>query len=134
MKTKILLLFVLFFVASCGDNPKEEIIIGFWKLENVKTNQNINDIEQYKTAMDQLIRTTSIQFNEDNSFGGTIWGDTSFGYWNIKKDSLIINDLSNKNEFSVHICDLNQHKLVIQETVDSVVEIWIRLYVGMMLE
>jgi Lipocalin-like domain len=124
MKIKILFIFVLLFAISCDDEPKDKVIVGFWQLKTVKTNQNISEPEQYKMAMDQLIRTTSIQFNEDKSFGGTIWGDTSFGYWHIKKDSLIINDLSNKIEFSVFIAELNPNTLIIQETVDSVVEIF----------
>lgn len=124
MKKIILFLFVLIFAISCDDEPKDKAIVGFWQLKTVKTNQNISDPEQYKMAMDQLIRTTSIQFNEDKSFGGTIWGDTSFGYWHIKKDSLIINDLSNKIEFSVFVAELNSNSLIIQETVDSVVEVF----------
>ena len=120
-----IILFSLLFVVSCSENSKNENILGFWKLESVKTNQNINDLEQYQTAMDQLIRTTSIHFNKDMSFGGTIWGDTSFGYWSIVQDSLKIKDLSNENEFSVLIKELTANRLIIQETVDSVVEIFI---------
>ena len=125
MKINFLLIVLFFFVVSCSETSKDEEILGLWMLESVKTNQNIINLEQYQTAMDQLIRTTSIHFNKDQSFGGTIWGDTSFGYWNIKNDSLLIKDLSNKNEFSVLIKELNPHKLVLQETVDSVVEIFI---------
>ncbi|MBN2893044.1 MAG: hypothetical protein JXL97_14340 [Bacteroidales bacterium] len=123
MKIRLLFVIMFLFAISC-DDAQEEKIVGFWKLETVKTNQNISNPEQYQTAMDQLIRTTSIQFNTDKSFGGTVWGDTSFGYWLIKNDSLIIQDLSNKNDFSVLITELTNHKLTLQETVDSVVEVF----------
>lgn len=124
MKLRILAIIAIIFITSCNDISKQEQIIGFWQLQSVKTNQNISNPNQYKTAMDQLIRTTSIQLNQDKSFGATIWGDTSFGYWLIKDDSLVIQDLSNKNEFSVFIQQLTDEQLIIVETLDTVVEVF----------
>ena len=124
MKARLTLLLFLVLAVSCGRGVrKEDMIVGHWHLYSVKTNQSISNQEQYKTAMNQLIRTTSIQFNEDKSFGGTIWGDTSFGYWLIQGDSLIVKDLSNKIEFGVLITEITNHKLILQEVADSVIEI-----------
>ncbi len=119
---QILFFASLIFLLSCSTDSNEKIL-GFWKLKSVKTNQEIDNKEQYRVAMDQLIRTTSIEFKADRSFGASIWGDTSFGYWTIKKDSLVINDLSNQNEFKVYIEELTENKLIIVETLDSVVEV-----------
>ncbi len=124
MKTKIYFIIISLFLISCNNTINEKQIIGNWKLKNVKTNQVISNPEQYKVAMYQLIKTTSIQLNQDKSFAGTIWGDTSFGYWLIKKDSLVVDDISNNNKFSVFIKELTETDLVLVETVDSVVEIF----------
>ncbi len=126
MKSKIYFFtIIIIFSLSCGNHQiKEEKITGTWKLKDVKTNQIIANPEQYKVAMYQLIKTTSIQLNTDKSFTGTIWGDTSFGYWQVKNDSLVVNDLSNNNQFSVFIKELTPENLVLIETVDSVVEIF----------
>jgi len=124
MKKYSIIFIILFTLISCkGKSPKSELIIGLWHLEKVSTNQHIENQEQYKKSMIQLINTTQIQFNEDNTFGGAIWGDTSFGYWNIKKDSLIIEDLSNKIKFGVVIKSLTENKLELEEKSDSLIEI-----------
>jgi hypothetical protein len=124
MKKYFIILVVFFVLISCKDKtPKSELIVGLWQLEKVSTNQHIENQEQYKKSMIQLINTTQIQFNEDNTFGGAIWGDTSFGYWTIKKDSLIIEDISNKTKFGVIIKSLTENKLELEEKSDSLIEI-----------
>jgi len=122
MKNFVLFIAILFFAISCS-NSNEEKIIGFWELQKVNTNQQITNENEYKTAMVQLIKTTSIQFNKDYSFGASIWSDTSFGSWQIIGDTLFINDESNKVTFGVRITQLTPKKLVLQEERDSVVEI-----------
>lgn len=122
MKFKYIFLFLILIFVSCSED-EDVSIIGTWKLEKVNTNQQIENYDQYSSAMNQLIKTTSIQINEDHSFGGTIWGDTSFGYWTVKKDSLIVEDLSNSNKFSVYIKELTPTTLVLQEQADTVIEI-----------
>lgn len=121
MKIKYIFLVLTLLVVSC--NEGDISLVGYWKLDKVNTNQNIANYDEYSLAMKQLIRTTSIQFNKDHTFGGTIWGDTSFGYWLVKKDSLIVEDISNKNEFSVFIQKLTPTTLVLKEQADSVVEV-----------
>jgi len=121
MKLKYLFFILILFAISCGEETAS--IVGYWKLDQVNTNQSVTNYDEYSSAMAQLIRTTSINFNDDHSFGGTIWGDTSFGYWTVKHDSLIVEDISNKTKFSVYIKELTPTKLVLQEQSDSVVEI-----------
>jgi hypothetical protein len=123
MKTNLYLFLAIFlFSVGCSEN-KSEKIIGYWKLDKIATNQKIENQEEYRKSMLQLIKTTSIQFNADGSFGGTIWQDTSFGSWSIKNDTLFITDLSNKNKFFVIISDLTSSKLVLQEQKDSLIEV-----------
>ncbi len=122
MKKYSFLFVIIFLLFSCAED-KKTMIIGFWQLDKVKTNQKIENYNEYEAAMDQLIRTTSIQFNADNTFGATIWGDTSFGYWTMKNDSLYIEDISNNNVFSIYVKEINSNQLLLQEKADSIVEI-----------
>ncbi len=123
MKAKILFIAVILLLFARCSETKTEKIIGFWKLDKVATNQKIENPEEYRKSMIQLIKTTSIQFNADNSFGGTIWQDTSFGTWEISNDTLFITDFSNKNRFYVIITELTSSKLVLQEQKDSLIEV-----------
>ncbi len=122
MKVRFTFLIPILFLFACSDLDEQDLV-GYWTLHSVKTNQQITNKDHYSAAMDQLIRTTAIQFNADHSFGGSIWGDTSFGYWSIKNDSLIVDDISNKLKFSVLIKELSSKKLILQEEADSVIEI-----------
>lgn len=121
MKNTFIFLLLIVFITACSSS-KDEQIIGFWKLEKVNTNQQITNKNEYKSAMVQLIRTTSIQFNKDFTFGATIWNDTSYGSWQIIGDTLFISDESNKTNFGVRINELSHRKLVLQEAQDSVIE------------
>ena len=122
MKYKYFLLIGLFFVISCG-GLNEEDVVGHWQLQKVNTNQQVTNHEDYSKAMNQLIRTTSIYFNENNTFTGTIWGDTTFGFWTIKGDSLRVEDESNKVVFMAFIQDISYNNLVLKEQTDSIIEI-----------
>ncbi len=122
MKKLVLIILAFTFLLGCSGN-NEKKIIGFWSLQKVKTNQKITNKNQYKSAMIQLIKTTSIQFNKDFSFGATIWNDTSYGSWQIIGDTLLISDKSNKSKFKVRIAELSNRKLILQEVQDSIIEL-----------
>lgn len=121
MKNTFIFLLLIVLISACTGS-REEQIIGFWRLEKVNTNQQISNKNEYKSAMVQLIKTTSIQFNKDYTFGATIWNDTSYGSWQIIGDTLFISDQSNKTNFGVRINELSRKKLVLQEAQDSVIE------------
>ena len=121
MKKLISFVLVIALLVSCSGN-KEERIIGYWQLQKVRTNQKIEHQQQYAKAMREMIRTTSIEFRSDGSFGASLWSDTSFGYWQIKGDSLFINDKSNRNRFGVKIAKLKRNELILLEKHDSIIE------------
>ena len=80
-----------------------------------ESNQKINNSDDYRKALSQLIKTTSIEFSEDNSFKGTIWNDTTFGNWQLQNNNLIITDLVGKNSFSVKIKELGNYNMTLEE-------------------
>lgn len=125
MKSKYLLFLLLLLLFSCDNVSKSELIIGDWDLASVETNQIITNEKQYKSAINQLIQTTSLQLYSDKSFSATIWGDTSYGYWNITDDSLVIYDQSNETEFKAAVIKVSENQLVISETAGSIQEVLI---------
>lgn len=124
MRKIYLILIPIFLFVSCqNDKVDSSQIFGTWHLRNVETNQQVQNIKDYQKAIKQLIKSTTIQFNNDNTFRGTIWGDTTFGYWSIVDKTLTIKDLSNKRDFSVKIKKLSNGKLILEENSDSIVQV-----------
>jgi len=111
-------------LTSCGGNNIKKIK-GQWYMSSFESNQNVQNQDDFQKTINQIIRTTSINFAEDKTFTGTIWNDTSFGTWNLKGDSLIITDLANRNKFKVKIITLDFYNLVLEENDGQVIE---RLY------
>ena len=123
MKNKFIIFYILSIFISCQNQSiSPEKVYGKWQLKNVKTNQVITNKEQYEKAIVQVIKSTKIEFFSDNKMSGTIWGDTTFGYWSVRNDSLIVLDNSNKKSFKTKILTLSSNKFVLEETHGKVVQ------------
>ncbi len=110
---KFLILFLIVIISACG--TKKDRITGKWKLISYESNQKINNRDDYVKAISQLIKTTSIEFLDDNTFRGTIWNDTAFGNWQLHNNNLIVTDLAGKNSFSVKIKELGSYNMTLEE-------------------
>lgn len=123
MKKQFIIIGLFSILISCQNSTiSPEKIYGKWDLKDVKTNQVVNNKEQYNKAIVQVVKSTKIEFFENNKMSGTIWGDTTFGYWSIRNDSLIILDNSNKKSFKTKILTLTDNKLILEETHGKVVQ------------
>ncbi len=109
----VLILFFIVIISACG--TKKDRITGEWRLISYESNQKINNPEEYRKALSQLIKTTSIEFFEDNTFKGTIWNDTAFGNWQLHNNNLIVTDLAGKNSFTVKIKELGNTNMTLEE-------------------
>ena len=122
LKIKYFFIFIfLFFIISCTNFEDE--IIGEWHLSAIKTNQKINNSQNYAKALKQLKASTSLTFKTDKSFHGKIWGDTSKGIWYIEQDGKnisIYDEITNK-KINVKIQKLTSTKIVLIEKQDSII-------------
>ena len=94
--------------------------MGKWIAYDLQTNQKIENPQSYKKAIEEIKTSTKIEFTENNIFKGTIWGDTTYGTWQINNDTLFINDKSFKNSFKVYIQKISKNFLYLKQINDSV--------------
>jgi len=115
-----ILIFLFAIVINACQKDKKQLLIGSWVLYDVKTSQIIENPESYQLAINELKSTTRINFYPNNIFEGTIWGDTTFGTWQLVNDTIYVADKSFKNKFKVYIKNISAEKLVLEETEDSI--------------
>ncbi len=118
---KLIVFFIVFTLISACEQEAE--IAGVWLLDDVRTNQKIDNPDAYRQALTQLKLTTKIIFYPNRTFKGTIWGDTTYGTWQRIGNSLTISDRSFQKRFTVEIIKLTQDKLVLKQTDDSLITI-----------
>ncbi len=102
------------------DNDMAGKIVGDWQLVNFSTNQIINNPEEYRKAAKQLILTTALIIRRDGTIKSIIWGTSENGYWEVKKDELIVYDKKKKTRFRARIVKLTDEQLLLYQRMGKV--------------
>ena len=114
--------FVLGIFVSCQreENDLSKKIVGDWQLVNFSTNQKIDNPEEYRKAAKQLIMTTALIIRDDGTIKSIIWGTSDNGYWEIKKDELVVYDKKKKTRFKARIVKLTDTQLLLYQKMGKV--------------
>jgi ligand-binding sensor domain-containing protein len=121
-----LVIFISVFLFSCKPSAEKQMI-GTWKLNRVQSNQVIpeRDVELYNKAIEKILVSTILTFNEDFSYKGSIWGDTTSGIWSIEPSQMIltISDSQTGEKVNIYVSNLNAQSFEIHETSEGITSV-----------
>ena len=113
---------LIFILNSCGKAPSE-MIVGEWKIADLKTTQEISEdqLESHKEAIEDMKASSSLVINADGTYENTISESVVKGKWSINEDAtkLTLTDEEGNAEVS-EIVELSENKLTISKEVYEV--------------
>jgi len=112
---------VITLLSACKNFEPNQDIVGQWVMTSIITNQKIVSESGFDKARTEIATTTSLTFNEDKTFFGKIWGDTTYGIWNIEKNGTILNIFDEKSNYKIKtkLTFISKTKLSLVEKQDS---------------
>jgi hypothetical protein len=111
-----LLLTITFFavISSCSPSPAD-MISGEWQIADLQTSSDIpeDQMEAYKEQIEEMKKSSKINFKADGSYEQTILDETSTGTWEVSEDGkTLITDVDGNKEVK-KIQELSQDKMVL---------------------
>ncbi len=111
-------IFLILFFISCNNIEPNEVILGEWTMTSITTNQDIVSENGFAKAVEEITTTTTLIFKADKTFSGKIWGDTTYGIWNIEENGTVLNIFDEQSNYKIRT------KLIfISDTKISLIEI-----------
>lgn len=87
-------------------------------MTSITTNQDIVSENGFAKAVEEITTTTTLIFKADKTFSGKIWGDTTYGIWNIEENGTVLNIFDEQSNYKIRT------KLIfISDTKISLIEI-----------
>ncbi len=123
----IIIIFILFScLCACQSRP-EDIIVGAWQLDEIETNQQIEDkdLENFNKAKKEIKASTKLVFKEDYSYKAIIWGDTVNGFWEIdeKNNLLVISNAMTGDTARTKIKEISNSLIILMEEQEGITSV-----------
>ncbi len=113
-----MLLILVGLIVSCSQAP-EKMIIGTWKITDIKTNENLTPKE--KEIMDETKATSSFKFNEDKTLESKFGTDPSIGKWSISADGKTLTIEERRKANKSIIKQLSSSKFIFEQEQNGVI-------------
>ena len=111
---------IALFLGSCSQKPSE-MIIGEWKITDVKTTAEIPDeqLDAYNEYIENIKATTSLTLNADNTYIRIEDGEETKGNWRLSDDVKKFTLVYEGTEEVSMIAELTENKLSVTLDVND---------------
>jgi len=92
---------IILSLGSCQDIDPNQELVGEWTMSSIITNQEVESENSFAKARKEIATTTNLTFNADKTFFGKIWGDTTYGIWNIEQNGTILNIFDEQSNYKI---------------------------------